>query len=150
MQRSDQLVLYLWSGNLILCLLNVDTLNICMKEFGRKIILAKWQLWELRLLFLNVAFVCAKIETSWADQLLSQLLMQQLDTLASYAWTSLVQKCLVFAPLLTFIIRVVLSVLRGGPKKSPRTFILCSYFSNPQDCVYNLLPLFLSLDKDWL
>ena len=30
---------------------------------------------------------------------------------------------LIFAPLLTFIIRVVLSVLRGGPKKSPRTFI---------------------------
>ena len=30
---------------------------------------------------------------------------------------------LIFAPLFTLIIRVVLSVLRGGPKKSPRTFI---------------------------
>ena len=40
------------------------------------------------------------------------------------------------------LIRVVLSLLRGGPKKSPRTFIYCSYFSNPQDCVYNLLPFF--------
>ena len=38
-----------WWRNLILCLYNVDTLNICMKEFGlEKIILTKWQLWELR------------------------------------------------------------------------------------------------------
>ena len=36
---------------------------------------------------------------------------------------------------LFWIIRVVLSELCGGPKKSPHTFILCSYYSNPQDCV---------------
>ena len=29
---------------------------------------------------------------------------------------------------------------------SPCTFTLGSYYSNPQDCVYNLLPLILSLD----
>ena len=39
---------FLWS-NLILCLYNVDTFNICMKKFGlEKIFLTKWQLWELR------------------------------------------------------------------------------------------------------
>ena len=38
-----------WWSNLILCLYNVDTLNICMKEFGlEKIFLTKWQQWELR------------------------------------------------------------------------------------------------------
>ena len=38
-----------WWNNLILCRYNVDTLNICMKEFGsQKIILTKWQLWELK------------------------------------------------------------------------------------------------------
>ena len=37
-----------WWNNLILCRYNVDTLNISMKEFGsEKIILTKWQLWEL-------------------------------------------------------------------------------------------------------
>ena len=41
-----------WWNNLILCRYNVDTLNICMKEFGsEKIILTKWQLWEFRQLF---------------------------------------------------------------------------------------------------
>ena len=41
-----------WWSNLILCLYNVDTLNICMKEFSsEKIIFAKWQLWELRQFF---------------------------------------------------------------------------------------------------
>ena len=38
-----------WWSDLILCLYNVDTLNICMKEFGsEKYFLTKWQLWELR------------------------------------------------------------------------------------------------------
>ena len=35
-------------------------------------------------------------------------------------WT---YRFLIFAPLLTLIIRVVLSVSRGGPKRSPRTSI---------------------------
>ena len=68
--------------NLILCLYDVDTLNICMKEFGlEKIILTKWQLWELRQFFSNGAFVYALIVPSWADQLLPQSLMEQFDTL---------------------------------------------------------------------
>ena len=49
-----------WWSNLILCRYNVDTLNICMMEFGsQKIILTKWQLWELRQFFPNEAFVYA-------------------------------------------------------------------------------------------
>ena len=42
-----------WWSNLILCLYNVDTLNICMKEFGSEKIIfwTKWQLWELRQFF---------------------------------------------------------------------------------------------------
>ena len=72
----------LWWNNLILCRYNADTLNICMKEFGsQKIILTKWQLWELRLLFPYMAFVYAWIVPLWADQLLLQLLMEQFDTL---------------------------------------------------------------------
>ena len=72
---------FLWN-NLILCRYNVDTLNICMKEFGsQKIILTKWQLWELRQLFPYMAFVYALIVPLWADQLLPQLLMKQFDTL---------------------------------------------------------------------
>ena len=71
-----------WWNNLILCRYNVDTLNICMKEFGsQKIILTKWQLWELRQLFPYMAFVYAWIVPLWADQLLLQLLMEQFDTL---------------------------------------------------------------------
>ena len=71
-----------WWNNLILCLYNVDTLNICMKEFGsQKIILTKWQLWELRQLFPYMAFVYALIVPLWADQLLPQLLIKQFDTL---------------------------------------------------------------------
>ena len=39
-----------WWNNMILSLYNVDTLDICMKEFGseKKIFLTKWQLLELR------------------------------------------------------------------------------------------------------
>ena len=71
-----------WWNNLILCRYNADTLNICMKEFGsQKIILTKWQLWELRQLFPYMAFVYAWIAPFWADQLLLQLLMEQFDTL---------------------------------------------------------------------
>ena len=71
-----------WWNNLILCWYNADTLNICMKEFGsQKIILTKWQLWELRQLFPYMAFVYAWIVPLWADQLLLQLLMEQFDTL---------------------------------------------------------------------
>ena len=71
-----------WLNNLILCRYNADTLNICMKEFGsQKIILTKWQLWELRQLFPYMAFEYAWIVPLWADQLLLQLLMEQFDTL---------------------------------------------------------------------
>ena len=71
-----------WWNNLILCRYNADTLNICMKEFGsQKIILTKWQLWELRQLLPYMAFVYAWIVPLWADQLLLQLLMEQFDTL---------------------------------------------------------------------
>ena len=71
-----------WWNNLILCRYNVDTLNICMKEFGsQKIILTKGQLWELRQLFPYMAFVYAWIAPLWADQVLLQLLMEQFDTL---------------------------------------------------------------------
>ena len=71
-----------WWNNLILCRYNADTLNICIKEFGsQKIILTKWQLWELRQLFPYMAFVYAWIVPLWADQLLLQLLMEQFDTL---------------------------------------------------------------------
>ena len=71
-----------WWNNLILCRYNADTLNICIKEFGsQKIILTKWQLWELKQLFPYMAFVYAWIVPLWADQLLLQLLMEQFDTM---------------------------------------------------------------------
>ena len=76
-----------WWNNLILCRYNVDMLNICMKEFGsQKIILTKWQLWELRQLFPYMAFVYAWIVPLWADQVLLQLLMEQFDTLPTQCW----------------------------------------------------------------
>ena len=68
-----------WS-NLILCLFNMDTLNLCMKELGLKK-MTKWQLWELRQFFTYMTFVHAWIVPFWADQLLPQLLMKQFDTL---------------------------------------------------------------------
>ena len=72
-----------WWSNLILCLYNVDTLNICMKESGlKKIFLTKWQLCELRQLFPYMAFVYAWIVPLWPDQLLPQLLNEQFDTLS--------------------------------------------------------------------
>ena len=67
-----------WWNNLILCLNNVNTLNICTKDYGSvKIILTKWQLWELRQFFTYMAFVYAWIVPLWANQLLPQLLMEQ-------------------------------------------------------------------------
>ena len=112
---------FLWS-NSILCLYNVDTLNICMKEFGsenfffdKMTAVSMVPLWadqllpqllmkqfdtlsiqyrhneicmkefiilvELRQLFPYMAFVYAWIVPLWANQLLLQLLMEQLDTL---------------------------------------------------------------------
>ena len=71
-----------WWSNLILCLYNVDTLNICMKESGlKKIFLTKWQLRELRQLFPYMAFVYAWIVPLWPDQFLPPLLNEQFDTL---------------------------------------------------------------------
>ena len=71
-----------WWSNLILCLYNVDTLNICMKVSGlKKIFLTKWQLCELRQLFPYMAFVYAWIVPLWLDQLLPQPLNEQFDTL---------------------------------------------------------------------
>ena len=52
-----------WWSILILCLYNVDTLNICMKEFGsEKIIFVKWQQWELRQFSLIRTGVCICID----------------------------------------------------------------------------------------
>ena len=49
-----------WWSDLILCLFNKDTLNICMKEFvWNKYFLTKWQLWELRQFFIYMALVYA-------------------------------------------------------------------------------------------
>ena len=53
-----------------------------MKEFGsEKIIFDKMTAVELSQFFPNMAFVYAWMVPSWANQLLPQLLMQQLDTL---------------------------------------------------------------------
>ena len=57
----------------VLCQYNVDTMNICMKEFISFV--------ELRQLFPYMAFIYAWIVPLWADQLLLQLLMEQFDTL---------------------------------------------------------------------
>ena len=71
-----------WWNNLILCRYNADTLNIMHEGvWFTKIILTKWQLWELRQLFPYMAFVYAWIVPLWADQLLLQLLIEQFDTL---------------------------------------------------------------------
>ena len=48
---------------------------------SEKNIFDKWQLWKLRQFFPNKAFVYAYMVPSWADQLLSQLSMEQFDTL---------------------------------------------------------------------
>ena len=64
------------------CLYNVDTLNICMKEFGsEKIIFDKMTAVRTLTIFPYMFFVYVWIVPSWADQLLPQLLMEQFDTL---------------------------------------------------------------------
>ena len=72
---------FLWS-NLILCLYNVDTFNICMKKFGlEKIFFDKMTAVRTQTILPNKAFVYAQMVPSWADQLLPQLLMEQFVTL---------------------------------------------------------------------
>ena len=68
-----------WWNNLILCLFNVDSLNICMKEFGSE----KNSFWqnESSENIDNVSLIRLLYMPLWADQLLPQLLVEQLDTL---------------------------------------------------------------------
>ena len=73
---ADQLLLQLLWNSLILCLYNVDTLNICMKEFGlEKIIFDKMTAVRTSTIFPSKAFVYAWMVPSWADQLLFLLLI---------------------------------------------------------------------------
>ena len=56
--------------------------TVCMKEFGsEKIIFDKMTAVRTRQFFTYMAFVYAWIASLWADQLLSQLLMEQFDAL---------------------------------------------------------------------
>ena len=74
-----------WWNNLILCRYNVDTLNICMKEFGsQKIIVTKWQLWELRQLFPYTAFVYALIVPLWEAIMKEFIIFVELRQLSTY------------------------------------------------------------------
>ena len=68
---------------------NVDTLNICMKEFGsQKLIIYKIAVMRTWTIFpdcvTGYSSTCAMIVHTWADQLLSQLLMDSLFTLLSH------------------------------------------------------------------
>ena len=68
---------------------NVDTLNICMKEFGsQKLFIYKISVMRTWTIFLDCvtgySSTCAMIVHTWADQLLSQLLMDSLNTLLSH------------------------------------------------------------------
>ena len=68
---------------------NVDTLNICMKEFGsQKLIIDKMTVMRTWTIFPDCvrgySSTCAMIVHTWADQLLSQLLMDSLNTLLSH------------------------------------------------------------------
>ena len=68
---------------------NVDTLNICMKEFtSQKLIIDKMTVMRTWTIFPDCVrgypSTCAKIVHTWADQLLSQLLMDLLNTLLSH------------------------------------------------------------------
>ena len=73
-----------------LCIHNADTLNICMKEIGsQKLIIDKMTVmrpWTFLRIVLNRgnSSTCAMIVHTWADQLLSQLLIDSLDTLLSH------------------------------------------------------------------
>ena len=67
---------------------NVDSLNICMKEFGsRKLIIDKMTVMRTWTIFPDCvrgySSTCAMIVHTWANQLLSQLLMETLNTLLS-------------------------------------------------------------------
>ena len=70
---------------MILCLHNLDTLNICMREFGsQKYIIAKMTALRSYTIFrivLKRGYACAIIVQIGADQLIPQLLMEQFDTL---------------------------------------------------------------------
>ena len=66
---------------MILCLYNVDTLKICMKEFDLEKKIEKMTAVRTQTIFLNKAFVYALMMPSWAVQHLPQLLMEQFDTL---------------------------------------------------------------------
>ena len=68
---------------------NVDTLNICMKEFdSQKIIIDKMTVMRTWTIFPDCVrgypSTCAMIVHTRANQLLSQLLMDSLDTLLSH------------------------------------------------------------------
>ena len=68
---------------------NVDTLNICMKEFGsQKLIIDKMTVMRTWMIFQDCvrgySSTCAMIVHTRADQLLSQLLMESLNTLLSH------------------------------------------------------------------
>ena len=68
---------------------NVDTLNICIKEFSlQKLIIDKLTVMRTWAIFPNYVrgypSTCAMIVHTWADQLLSQLLMDSLNTLLSH------------------------------------------------------------------
>ena len=70
---ADQLLPQLLMKQFDTLSIQLDTMNICMKEFISFV--------ELRQLFPYMAFVYAWIVPLWADQLLLQLLMEQFDTL---------------------------------------------------------------------
>ena len=68
---------------------NVDTLNICMKEFGsQKLVIDKMTVMRTWAIFSDCvrgySSTCAMIVHTRADQLLSQLLMDSLNTLGSH------------------------------------------------------------------
>ena len=77
------------STYLTLCMHNVDTLNICMKEFGsQKVIIDKMTVIRTWTIFPDCvrghSSTFAMIVHTWVNQLLSQLLMDSLNTLLSH------------------------------------------------------------------
>ena len=66
---------------------NVDTLNICMKEFGLQKLIDEMTVMRTWTIFPDCvrgySSTCAMIVHTQADQLLSQLLMDSLNTLLS-------------------------------------------------------------------
>ena len=68
---------------------DVDTLNICMKEFGsQKLIIDNMTVMRTCTIFPDCvrgySSSCAMIVHTWANQLLSQLLMDSLNILLSH------------------------------------------------------------------